>query len=223
MRRLAIVFALTLAGSSFAQDRTECWLSAGVKHKINSDFTVGLGTNARFRWDGKVETLFQDVSLKYTHFKWVRPSLEYRLITDYDIVGNYTLANRLNMNLDFKKGIEKFDLGLRFRYQTNLGGSSNSSGGDLDPSLRIKPSVSYKLKGRVQPSLSAEFFYNPVNEALGKRFNRARYGLTAEIDLPGPNELSVTYYYGRKFNTGKPYQEHLLSLEYGFEWRGKKK
>ncbi len=223
MRKLLFISVLLSVGYSTAQDRTECWLAAGVKHKINDDFSVALGTNGRFRWDGKVETLFQDASIKYTHFKWVRPSLEYRLITDYNDAGNYSISNRLNMNVDFKHTLNDFNFGLRFRYQTFLGNSTASSGGDLDPSLRIKPSVGYKIKGRIQPLLSAEFFYNPVNGPLGKRFNRSRFGLTGEIDLPGPNELAITYYYGRKFNTGKPYQEHLLSLEYSFEWRGKKK
>jgi hypothetical protein len=45
--------------------------------------------------------------------------------------------------------------------------------------------------------------------------------LTGNVDLPGPHELGITYYYGRKFNTGNPYQEHLLSLEYTFEWKKK--
>jgi hypothetical protein len=117
--------------------------------------------------------------------------------------------------------------GTKFKHSSSepgFIGSSTSSGGDLDPSLRIKPYVIYEpQKGKIVPEFSTEFFYNPVASATGDRFNRVRFGLTANIELPGSNELGITYYYGRKYNTGNPYQEHLLSLEYGFEWKKKKK
>ncbi len=222
MRQLILLlFVSGFSFGLFAQDRTEMWFSAGAKTKISKNLVASIGTNARVRFDGKLQTLFQDVGIKSEHLSWFRPSIEYRLITSYDKIGNYSFSHRLNINADFRYKSEQFKIGTRLRYQTFLGNFA-AVGSDLDPAFRIKPYAIYKLaNSKITPELSVEFFYNPVNEVNGNRFNRYRIGLTGTIDLPGKNELSLTYYYGRKFNTGKPYNEHLISLEYGFEWKRK--
>lgn len=216
-----LVVGLVLSSAIHAQDRSEIWLSAGVKSPVGKHLVASIGTNARVRFDGKLQTLFQDIGIKSEHLAWFRPSIEYRLITSYDQIGNFSLSNRLNFNADFRYKKNNIKYGTRLRYQTFIG-NSFSSGGDLDPAFRIKPYAVYELENsKITPELSVEFFYNPVNQVNGNRFNRYRIGLTGTIDLPGKNELSVTYYYGRKFNTGNPYNEHLISLEYGFEWKRK--
>jgi hypothetical protein len=149
--------------------------------------------------------------------------LEYRLITSYDRFGNYSNSNRLNINFDFRHKWEDFRFGMRLRYQTFIGGGS-SGGGDLDPSYRIKPHITWMPeKGRISPEIAVEWFYTTENSPTGNRFNRVRYGITANINLPGANELSATYYFGQKINTGNPYNEHILSLEYAFDWKTNKK
>ncbi|HLP54985.1 MAG TPA: DUF2490 domain-containing protein [Fluviicola sp.] len=221
MRRLLVL--LCLAGSTaYAQDRSEIWLGAGIKREVVKDVIFGVQTNMRIRTDGKLETLFQEVSVKSEHLKWFRPSVDYRFITSYADNGNPTYSNRFNVNTDFRKKIKEVKVGFRARYQLVIG-SGTGSGSDLDPALRLKPYVEYEIpKTRFSPGFSVEFFYNPVFGEFGQRFNRVRFGLGTDIDLPGPNTLSFTYYYGRKYNTGNPYAEHLISLEYGFEWKKKK-
>lgn len=220
-----IALPLLITGSmAFAQDRAELWLSAGVKREVAKNLVAGANTNLRVNYMGSLQTLYQEVSLKSEYLSWLRPSVEYRLITSYDRVGNYTNTNRLNINLDFRGKYEDLKYGVRLRYQTFIGSGTTSGGGDLDPSYRIKPHVSWEPKNaRITPEISTEWFYTTTNSPTGNRFNRVRFGLTGNINLPGSNELSVTYYYGRKFNTGNPYNEHLLSLEYTFDWKPSKK
>lgn len=222
MRRLLVL--LCLAGSTaFAQDRSEIWLGAGIKREVIKDLVVGVQTNARIQTAGKLETLFQEVSIKSEHLKWFRPSVDYRFITSYADNGNPTYSNRFNVNTDFRKKIKEVKIGFRARYQLVIG-SGTGSGSDLDPALRLRPYIEYTIPNtRFSPGFSAEFFYNPQFGEFGQRFNRVRFALGTDVDLPGPNTISFTYYYGRKFNTGNPYNEHLVSLEYGFEWKKKKK
>lgn len=222
MRRLVTLFAVCIGFSSFGQDRGEFWFAAGVKREVAKNIVAGASSNLRVSYTGQLRTLYQELSVKSEHLDWFRPSIEYRLITSYDERGNYMNSNRLNINLDFRHKIEDMKLGTRLRYQMNLG-SAGGGGGDLDPSYRFKPYFSYEPKDwKVTPEISAEWFYTTTNSPTGNRFNRFRGGLTANINLPGSNSLGITYYYGRKFNTGNPYSEHLLSLEYGFEWKKKK-
>lgn len=221
MRRLLVLLCL-VGGASFAQNRSEIWLGAGIQREVVKDLVVGVQTNARIQTAGKLETLFQEVSIKSEHLKWLRPSIDYRFITSYADNGNPTYSNRFNLNADFRKKIKETKIGFRARYQLVIGGG-NGSGTDLDPALRLKPYIDYPIANtRFTPGFSAEFFYNPVFGEFGQRFNRVRFGLGTEIDIPGPNTISFTYYYGRKYNTNNPYNEHLISLEYGFEWKKKK-
>lgn len=221
MSRLLLGAFLILSAVTWSQTRSQLWLGIGLKRDIGKHWVAGIQTNARWRTDGALQTLFQEASLKSEHLKWFRPSVDYRFITSYAPNGNPLYSNRVNFNFDFRSKYKDFKYGTRIRYQLFIGGRY-TSGSDLDPSIRIKPYISYSIpKKRLQPELSAEWFYNPVYEENGQCFNRFRVGLTGNIDLPGPNELSLTYYYGKKFNTGSPYTEHIFSLEYSFEWRKK--
>lgn len=221
MKKLIVIFSLLFSVVSFGQDRGEFWFAAGVKTQVAKKFMAGANTNVRINYYGSLQTLYQELSLKSEHLEWFRPSIEYRLITSYDKRGNYSNSNRVNINLDFRHKIDNLKFGARFRIQTNIG-RSTGGGSDLDPALRFKPYLAYDKKDWIiTPEVSTEFFYTTANSATGDRFNRMRIGLTGNVDLPGPHELGITYYYGRKFNTGNPYQEHLLSLEYTFEWKKK--
>jgi len=219
MTRFLLIPACLLLLNARAQDRSQVWFGAGIKREVARDVVMGVQTNARIRTDGALQTLFQELSIKSEHLKWFRPSVDYRFITSYDKNGNTDYSHRLNFNADFRYKIKEVKVGARGRYQMFLG-NAILTGTDLDPSFRIKPYVEWTIpKTRFTPEFSTEFFYNPANGPVGDRFNRVRFGLTLGIDLPGPNTLGLTYYYGKRFNTGNPYNEHILSLEYGFEWK----
>lgn len=225
MRSLVIVaFFLIPCFVAWNQStRGQFWFSAGVKREIKHDFEVNLNTNLRLDNFGQLATLYQEASLKYTQLDWLKPSVEYRIVTDYDERGNYDNSHRLNFNTDFRHKVKQIKFGARLRYQMYLGGYT-STGGDLDPSFRIKPHVQWdRPKSKITPGASVEFFYNPVNEPYGRTWNRIRYGLKLDFNLPGSNEIGVTYYYGQKFNAKNNYNEHVLSLEYTFEWKKPKK
>lgn len=219
MRSLFLLCSCLILLKGYAQDRAEIWMGAGIKREIVNNLSAGFQTNARVNTDGVWQTLFQELSLKSEHIKWFRPSVDYRFIASYAKNGNTVYSNRLNFNADFRHKINDYKFGARARYQIFLG-DYVLTGTDLDPSLRIKPYLSWTIPNtRFTPEISTEFFYNPQNGPTGDRFNRVRYGLSVGIDLPNSNELGFTYYYGRRFNTGNPYQEHLFSIEYGYEWK----
>lgn len=223
MKTLIFSCSLFLFGTLQAQDRGELWFGAGISREVKPKLTVAVQTNLRTSYTLGVQTWFNELSVKSTHLGWFRPSVDYRLITSFDALRNSLTLQRLNLNFDFRGKLKDFRPGIRFRYQFFLG-NGVAIGNDLDPSFRIKPYVSYKIDGkRLSPTLSAEYFYDPSNGPVGRRFNRQRYGLGTDIDLPGPNEGNVTLYYGKKFNTGNPYNEFLLSFEYNFDWKKKKK
>lgn len=221
-----LIAALFLAPSFLAWNqstRGQYWFSAGVKRELKYNLEANLNTNVRLNTYGQLATLYQEASLKYTKLDWFRPSIEYRIVTNYDKRGNYQNSHRLNFNTDFRHKVKQIKFGARLRYQMYIGGFA-STGSDLDPSFRVKPHVEWdKPKSKITPEASFELFYNPNNGPYGHTWNRVRYGLTLNFDLPGSNDIGLTYYYGQKFNTKNNYNEHILSLEYTFEWKKAKK
>ena len=203
--------------------RGQYWFSAGIKRELKHDLEANLNTNLRLNNFGQLATLYQEASLKYTKLDWFRPSVEYRIITDYDENRNYDNSHRLNFNVDFRHRFQQIKFGARVRYQMLIGGFA-TTGGDLDPAIRLKPHLEWdKPKSKITPEASVEFFYNPNNGPYGHTWNRVRYGVTLNFNLPGSNEIGLTYYYGQRFNSKNNYNEHILSLEYTFEWKKAKK
>ncbi len=220
---LTLFLGFCLSAWSQQSTRGQFWFSAGVTRAIKYDLEANVNTNLRLNDYGQLATLYQEASLKYTELDWFRPSIEYRIVTNYDERRNYDNSHRLNFNADFRHKFNQIKFGARLRYQMYIGGFV-TTGGDLDPSFRIKPYVAWdRSKAKITPKLSVEFFYNPEHGLYGKRFNRVRYGASLDFNLPGSNELSLTYYFGQKFNSKNNYNEHILSLEYTFEWKKDKK
>lgn len=222
MKLLLVLLCLTAISAVYAQTRSQIWLGAGIEREVVPHFVVGFQTNARIQTAGPLQTLFQEVSVKSEHLKWFRPSIDYRFINSYAKNGNTTYMSRLNFNADFRKKFKDVKVGMRARYQMIIG-TASLTGSDLDPALRIKPYVNWAIpKTRFTPEFSTEVFYNPAFGEFGRQFNRIRFGIGTTIDLPGPNTLGLTYYFGRKYNVSNPYTEHLFSLEYTYEWKSGK-
>jgi len=158
MRWKVTLLVAFVSGFSFAQNKDQLWLGAGVKRQIAKDVVLSAGTNARIYNDGRLKILYQELAIKSEHLNWFRPSVEYRIVTSYDSRGNYSNSHRVNVNLDFRTKVKDFKIGTRFRYQGYLGGGGSVGGSDLAPAYRIKPYVEWSNKSRFTPELSTEFF-----------------------------------------------------------------
>lgn len=219
MKLLSALLCVTALSAAHAQVRSQVWFGAGFEREILPHIVAGFQTNARISTAGPLQTLFQEASIKSEHLKWFRPSIDYRFITSYAKNGNPTYLSRLNFNADFRRKFKDVKVGVRVRYQMIIGNAA-LTGTDLDPALRMKPYVEWSIpKTRFSPAFSTELFYNPAFGEFGRQFNRVRFGLGTSIDLAGPNTLGITYYFGRKYNVSNPYTEHILSLEYNYEWK----
>lgn len=219
--RLLLFLACAAALTAHGQTRSEFRFAAGISREVAKDIVVGFQTNARVETDGRLQTLFQEASVKSEHLKWFRPSVDYRFIASYALNGNTEYAHRFNINADFRRKMKDVKVGARARYQLVIGGGR--TGTDLDPALRIKPYIEWSIPdSRFTPEFSTEFFYNPAYEDFGRQFNRIRFGIGTAVNLQGPHTIGITYYYGRKYATSQPYDEHLFSLKYDFEWKDSK-
>ncbi|MBL4861920.1 MAG: DUF2490 domain-containing protein, partial [Crocinitomicaceae bacterium] len=184
MRLSIILLFLGTSLSSFGQnDAYMLWTELGVRGDVIKKMTWEVELNTRFDNKG-IATFFPQVGLEYKVTKWFKPSVEYRFIVDKNKYGNYKSSNRLNFNANFKKGIERFDLGLRIRYQYAFDrlSVSESYDADFDQAIRLKPSISYDIKKSIfVPTVSAEFFYNPEYGPGGRDFTKVRIGVGTKL------------------------------------------
>ena len=213
-----LLFSIFLSNYSQAQQQTfQVWAETGLQGKFNKKTEYTMDWTNRFG-NQTLQTSFVQASVKYKLTKWLRPSVDYRWISNREDNGNFLSNHRLNLNLQINHDIKRWNLGLRLRYQYSFKQLLSANyDPEFDLSYRIKPTLSYDLKNSfLTPKISVEYFYNPYNGELGNRFTKVRYYAGFEMNLKGPRTLEVGYILDQRINLPQPLTKHILSLNYTF-------
>lgn len=221
-----LVFILIFVYSySFGQNSEfQTWIETGVKGKIIKRLDYVIDLNNRIGNLG-LETFFPQATIKYKVTDWFKPSIDSRIIFKKEPNTNFSNSNRVNFNLNFNKLLNRWNLGLRLRYQYSF---SQITGvnyqPEFDKAYRIKPSVSYDINNSIlSPTASIEFFYNPSRGSLGQRFTKMRVFIGTELELKGPHGIELGYIFDQSLNLPDPSTRHILNLSYVFKIETKKK
>jgi hypothetical protein len=78
--------------------------------------------------------------------KHIRPSLDYRFVSDRNREGNFELRHRLNANLQFSYDIDQLELDFRLRYQYARTRFVDDIEPEFGAALRYKTSFAYDIK-----------------------------------------------------------------------------
>jgi hypothetical protein len=226
MKSFAFLFVLCSNISLIHSQSTvfQVWNELGVSGKLNKDFSYGVDLTTRFGSEG-LGTVFPQLSLKYKLNKCVRFSVDYRLIGKKELNGNFLTSHRINGNLQFSYGIKRHSFGFRTRYQYSFNALVGPYESEFDQAFRFKPSYSYDINNSIfTPKVSCEFFYNPSQGYQGQQFTRVRYYAGVALELAGPHNLEVGYYYDQKIQVANPVNRSILNLSYSYSiGEGKKK
>jgi hypothetical protein len=217
MLRYLLLFSL-LPFLGYAQNSTvfQSWNELGLSYKIDKKQSLGLDLTTRFDVAG-LQTIFPQVSYKYKINKFLKPSLDYRLIGSKDDFGNFTIQHRLNANLQFAHEIERFELGLRMRYQFSANRSQTDFGSEFNNAFRLKPSIAYNLdNSKISPNAGMELFYNPMDGQVGYHLSRIRWNVGVTIDLKGASDLEIAYLYDQRIHNPGALNRAILNLSYGY-------
>jgi hypothetical protein len=212
----------------FAQGEGKIWTETAVKGSISKKVDWAVELTNRFGAYG-LETFFPQATVRYKLNKYIRPSIDYRLIFDKDEYTNFLSSQRLNFNIDAKYPIKRFEIGARCRYQYSFNRLYNANyDAEFDQAWRFKGQIAYDIKGLpLSPVTSIEYFYNPEFGPTGKRFVRYRFYAGLSIELDATHDISVGYLFDQQFNLASPRSRHILSLGYtyrlGKEKKSKKK
>lgn len=225
LRFFFLVFTVSVTSHLFSQRQlSQAWIDLSLSKKCSQKLDVSLGMTNRID-DLGIQTNFSQFSVKYKLNDWMKPSIDYRLVSNRKENGAYLLSNRLNTNIQFSKEVKRFDFGLRLRYQYSFSKLvSQQNDPEFDLAYRLRPSISYDINNSIiSPTMSVEYFYNPENSALGNRFTKTRYILGFDLELKGANELTFAYILDQQINLPDPLQKHIVSISYNYKIKSKKK
>jgi hypothetical protein len=226
VHRFLILIPLTLLHLiAFSQSiEGQLWTETGVKGRIVKGLDYGVDWTNRIGNQG-FETMFPQASIKYKVTDWFRPSIDYRFILKREPNSNYNGSNRLNLNLQVNQLFGRLNVGFRFRYQYSFDNITNANyQPEFDKAIRLKPSVSYDISNSIfTPTATVEFFYNPSNGSLGRRFTKIRSYIGVSLELKGPNEVSFGYIYDQSLNLPDPTFRHIMNVSYCYKIETKKK
>ena len=213
-----LLFALIFASSfhSFSQlFSQQIWLQTGAKINLNSKLSSSIDVTQRYGNSG-LNTFFPQVSLRFKLTKWMRPSLDYRLIASQSLDGSYTQSHRLNGNLQLSHSVKRFSIGFRVRYQYSFIRLGSNYDAEFDQAWRFKPSIEYDIKNSaISPEVSAEFFYNPANAVNGKQFTRTRYYAGANMIIMKNHAIGLGMYLDQWLND-IPRLRCMYSISYSY-------
>ena len=223
MKPLLFTVVLILFSHAMAQNLDqEVWLESGISYQPIKRWTVNAELNQRYNQYG-LSTIFPQFSVKYKLTKWLRPSIDYRWISSREFLEPYQSSHRLNANLQGDYSIQRFEVGLRLRYQYSFNRINSNYDAEFDQAWRVKPSIQYNIKDfPLSPSFSAEFFYDPSNHAEGKQFTRIRYYAGFDFDMNKVHKFSFGSYLDQWINT-IPRTRLMYSLGYSFAIAAEKK
>lgn len=214
-----------LAFGSLGQNSTvfQVWNEAGISLKIDKQQSIGLDLSTRFDAEG-LSTVFPQVSYKYKINKYLRPSIDYRIIADQSKSGSFVTKHRLNCNLQLSHEIERVQLGLRLRYQYSSNRLASNFETEFGQALRIKPSVSYNLKNSaLEPNFSAEFFTGPMDGQVGYHLNRIRWNFGLAYSFDGPHSVELAYMYDQRIHSPESLNRAIMNCSYNYRIQTKNK
>lgn len=200
----------------------QLWNEAGVSYKVDKKQSLAFDLTTRHAAGG-LQTYFPQVSYKYKVNKYIRPSLDYRLISDRNQEGNMTLQHRINANIQFNQELERLQLGLRLRYQYSTNRIADNFEPEFGQALRIKPSFAYDLKKTdLEPQVSMEFFTGPMDGQMGYHLNRIRWSVGLAYAFEGPHSLEVAYMYDQRIMSPGALNRAIMSFSYSYSIGNKK-
>ena len=210
----AFVLFFMIAFCGNAQD-FEFWSSIGSSYKLNDQISLSVRFSNRMG-DGNVKTFFPEATVKYKAFKWAHISMDYRLVSKRDNIGNYLGANRVNFNIKLRNSFKRWKYSCRLRYQmSSRGGGNDAYESDFDEAFRFKPSIVYNIRKSIfEPFFGVDFFYNPTNGIYGNRFDKVRYSIGSTIELGDAHDLDVSIKLDQRFNSGNNGNKLIVALAY---------
>jgi hypothetical protein len=220
-----ILLVVCFSSGALAADDFQLWTEAGVRYRVNKQFTLKFDQHFRY-YESDVHEIMPELAVSYRPWKFLRFEAGYRFIAETPAgVDEYDLFHRffVDARLRFRAGLFRF--GYRLRYQEVFGweGLSGSETFVSKRAIRNKLGVEMRLGAGFSPFFSTELF-NRLDDSrrawfklrltpgLEYRYDSHRFTLfyRMEVYLFDDTRGAVTSAKGDK--------NHVLGLGYHFSF-----
>ncbi len=221
MKYLVIVIILCSSflysnGQSEVNRDNELWLGLQIDKSINKKWTASFNTNHRRNNN------FGLYKLNYYQFTIEREIIEdLKLSAAYRFIGkpqNKVNSGRLFSDLNYKKKIKPFSLGLRLRFQYDSENPELFNAGEYLLREKIQLDYKRKKKSKLGVYTGTEFFLQ-----INNNWKLEKYRIYAGIkyDLSKRQKINLKYIY-QKGALKSIVQTNIFSIEYAIKLETKK-
>lgn len=229
MKKLWIFLLGIISFSGFAQSEydtivvrdIESWTSGSFQYKLNKKWSFKLSPQLRLQENSsQMERLLVDTDIEYNLNKHFEFGFGYRFNSKYKKSGIQN-GQRWNLDATYKFDFNRFDAGIRLRYQ---------SGRDFapeDPSwenhFRLKTKLEYNIKHwKLDPEITGEIFRLSGKNVDGQ-FDKMRFTIGSSYKFSKQHSVSIFYGYQQELNTTYPKTTYLVGLGYKYTLKPSKK
>lgn len=200
----------------------ETWTKAGVKLKLNDNWSFGLEEQLRLKTNSSVvDAYFTEINAQYKAETGLVFGGGFRFIRDNDNEGKiqgYENHTRFNFDLGYKHSVDRLKLGYRLRFQSkNELGISKEEGDYANNHFRFKVGGEYNIKKwKFDPKLSMELFHH-MEEGEENGLDKFRVTIGTSYDLKKYGDIGLYYRMEREINPttiGYPKTTNIVGLSY---------
>ncbi|MFH0761540.1 MAG: DUF2490 domain-containing protein [Bacteroidota bacterium] len=199
----------------------QLWSSVWIRADITPKLRVGLEEEARFFENiSLLDKLNSDLTVDYEIFDRIRIGLLYRLITNREKEGDYTLKQRFGVSLGAEKLKGPWKLGAIVKFQTTYDEFYHSDDWYLPKNyFRVEGEISRLLnRNRTEPYATLEWWYF-MPQGQQAFFDQYRLTLGVKHKLAKDHRINVYYRIQQEIRVKDPLFAHILGIGYLFTWR----
>lgn len=219
IKHLAFALVLTLlsfAGFSQIEKDAISWIGVSISKKVTKDLELSLMEQGRFSNNiSHLKHIFTDISLGYKLNKALKFSAACRYSNRQLLEGGFETAYRYNFDIQVRYKKKPFVLSYRNRFQVENVVETN--GMERDPYDRNRIKVALDLDKKYSPWIAMDIYYS-INK---EEFNKRRYTLGVEFNLPNRNELALFYRFVNTFNVSNPSNSYIIGVFFHHNLKGR--
>jgi hypothetical protein len=199
----------------------QLWSSAGIRAIITPKLRITLEEEARFFENiSLLDKLNSDLTVDYELFNGVRVGMLYRLITNRDDDGSYTLKHRFSPFFGIEKQKGPWKLGATVKFQKTYDEFYHSDDWYLPKNyFRVEGEISRPLNSnRTEPYATLEWWFK-MPQGQQAFFDQYRLTLGVKHKLAKDQRISVYYRIQQEIQVADPLFAHIIGVGYLFTWR----
>lgn len=224
LHKLTSISCLTLIGIlGYSQNTQDAglWTTVSLQKKLNKKISLAIDQEMRFRENfQRLNLFYTNIGIDYKLNKAIKISPSYRTVQKKRLEPGFSYRHRLQLDLNYKKKLNKITLTERVRYQIEVQDYYTSKKGKVpEQYLRFKTDIKYTEHDKVTPYYSCELRYQITSPRgddplYNYGFRRIRNIAGIEFKINDVHSLNLYYLFQSEFDISNKESIYIVGLGY---------